>query len=392
MPRVFLNLAGALVAALAIAGGAHAAEVAAAPFGATKDGRAILETTLRNDRGMVVSAIDYGATLTAIETPDRKGEVRNILLSQPTVAGYEATQRRYAATIGRYAGRIGGARFVLDGQVHVLEPGKNGATLHGGSHGYDKRVWSSRPVSDRRSVGVRFTLISPDGDQGFPGRLEVSVTYRLMRRSNELRIEYTARTDAPTVVNLTNHGFFNLAGAGQGDVLGQWVWIDADRYAEVDLSKIPTGQLPSVATTVLDFRKTALIGAQLKLSDPLLASSQGFDHSLVFRTPGGALRPVAWMEDPASGRRMEISTTEPSVQFNSGNGFDGTEVGSEGVAYRQHDGFAFETQHLPDSPNRPGFPSTTLRPGRVLHTTTVLSFPGPIAHGQAAFHPSGSVK
>ena len=392
MPRAFLNLAGALVAALAIAGGAHAAEVAAAPFGATKDGRAILKTTLRNDRGMVVSAIDYGATLTAIETPDRKGEVRNILLSQPTVAGYEATQRRYAATIGRYAGRLGGARFVLDGKVHALEPGKNGATLHGGSRGYDKRVWSSQTVSDRRSVGVRFTLVSPDGDQGFPGRLEVSVTYRLMRRSNELRVEYTARADAPTVVNLTNHGFFNLGGAGQGDVLGQRVWIDADRHAEVDQSKIPTGRLLPVQGTVLDFRKPALIGARLNLSDPLLASSQGFDHSLVFRTPGGASRPVAWMEDPASGRRMEISTTEPSVQFNSGNGFDGSEVGSEGVAYRQHDGFAFETQHLPDSPNRPGFPSTTLRPGRVLHTTTILSFPGPVVHGQIAFHPSGSVK
>ena len=379
--RTFRGLVGAWVpAALALAlvavvGSAHAAEVTAASFGATQDGRPILKTTLRNDRGMVVSAIDYGATLTAIETPDRKGVVRNILLSQPAVSGYEATERRYAATIGRYAGRIGGARFVVDGKAFQLEPGKNGATLHGGSRGYDKRVWSSQLVSDRRSVGVRFTLVSPDGDQGFPGRLEVSVTYRLMRRSNELRIEYTARTDAPTVVNLTNHGFFNLAGAGQGDVLGQRVWIDADRYAEVDGSKIPTGRLPSVEGTVLDFRKPAPIGARLKPEDPLLASSQGFDHSLVFRTPGGPLRRVAWMEDPASGRRMEISTTEPSVQFNSGNGFNGSEIGSEGVAYRQHEGFAFETQHLPDSPNRPGFPSTTLRPGRVLHTTTVLSFP-----------------
>ena len=374
MSRLLLNLAGALVAAAVITGWAHAADVTTASFGATQDGRPILKTTLRNDRGMRVSAIDYGATLTAIETPDREGVVRNVLLNQPTVAGYEATQRRYAAAIGRYAGRIGGARFVLDGQVHALEPGKNGATLHGGSRGYDKRVWTSQPVSDRRSVGVRFTLISPDGDQGFPGRLEASVTYRLMRRSNELRIEYTARTDAPTVINLTNHGFFNLAGAGQGDVLGQRVWIDADQYAEVDQGKIPTGRLLSVEGTVLDFRKPAPIGAQLNLSDPLLTSSQGFDHSLVFRTPGGPLRPVAWMEDPASGRRMEISTTEPSVQFNSGNGFDGGEVGSEGVAYRQHDGFAFETQHLPDSPNKPGFPSTTLRPDAAFNSTTVLRF------------------
>jgi aldose 1-epimerase len=375
-----LGLASAWVAAvlalapMAVVGSAQAAEATTASFGATQDGRPIRKTTLRNDRGMVVSAIDYGATLTAIETPDRRGVVRNLLLSQPAVAGYETTQRRYAATIGRYAGRIGGARFALDGKVFELEPGKNGATLHGGSRGYDKRVWGRQSISDRRSVGVRFTLVSPDGDQGFPGRLEVSVTYRLMRRSNELRIEYAARTDAPTVINLTNHGFFNLAGAGQGDVLGQRVWIDADRYAEVDQGKIPTGQSPSVKGTVLDFQTPALIGARLKPADPLLASSQGFDHSLVFRTPGGPLRRVAWMEDPASGRRMEISTTEPSVQFNSGNGFDGGEIGSEGVAYRQHDGFAFETQHLPDSPNRPNFPSTTLRPGMVFHSTTVLRF------------------
>ena len=383
MPRAdwtFPGLAGALgaavltLASMVVIGSAHAADVTTASFGATQDGRSILKTTLRNDRGMVVSAIDYGATLTAVETPDRRGAVRNVLLSQPTVAGYEATQRRYAATIGRYAGRIGGARFVLDGKTFDLEPGKNGATLHGGSRGYDKRVWISRPVSDRRSVGVVFTLVSPDGDQGFPGRLEVSVTYRLMRRSNELRIEYAARTDAPTVVNFTNHGFFNLAGAGRGDVLGQRVWIDADRYAEVDQGKIPTGRLPSVAGTVLDFRKPALIGARLRPADPLLASSQGFDHSLVFRTPAGPLRRVAWMEDPASGRRLEIRTTEPSVQFNSGNGFDGSEIGAEGVVYRQHDGFAFETQHLPDSPNRPSFPSTTLRPDAVFRSTTVLRF------------------
>ena len=371
-------LAGALaavcLATLALMGVAQAAEATTAAFGLTQDGRAILKTTLRNDRGMVVSAIDYGATLTAIDAPDRRGAMANVLLSQPTVAGYEATQRRYAATIGRYAGRIAGARFMLDGRIHALEPGKNGATLHGGSRGYDKRVWTSRTISDRRSVGVRFSLVSPDGDQGFPGRLEVSVTYRLMRRSNALRIEYEARTNKPTVVNFTNHGFFNLAGAGHGDILGQRVWIDADRYAEVDASKIPTGRLLDVAGTVLDFRIAAPFCAQLKIEDPLLASSQGFDHSLLFRASDGALRRVAWIEDPRSGRRLEIETTEPSVQLNSGNGFDGSEVGSEGVAYRRHEGFAFETQHLPDSPNRSDFQPTTLRPGKIFRSTTVLRF------------------
>lgn len=365
----------ALIATLAIAGAAHAADVRRVPFGKTQGGVAIVKTVLRNDLGMSVAAIDYGATLTAIETPDRQGRVANIVLNRPDIASYETNQRRYGAVIGRYAGRITDARFTLDGETHALEAGRNNMTLHGGSRGYDKRPWSSEAVSDRQSVGVRYHLLSPAGDQGFPGALRLTVTYRLMRKSNDLSIEYVARTSAPTVVNFTNHAFFNLAGAGTGTVMDHRIQIDADRYAEVDTRKAPTGKLPSVAGTVLDFRAPRRLGDVLRLDDPLLASSNGFDHSLVVRDAVVATPTlVGWIEDPASGRRMTVLTTEPSVQFNTGNGFDGGETGSEGVAYPRYAGLAFETQHLPDSPNQPGFPSTVLRPSSAFRSTTILRF------------------
>lgn len=367
--------AAALIAMMAIAGAARAAEVRRLPFGKTQAGVAVVKTVLRNDLGMSVAAIDYGATLTAIETPDRQGRIANIVLNRPDIAAYETNQRRYGAVIGRYAGRIADARFTLDGVTYPLEAGRNNMTLHGGSHGYDKRAWSSEAISDKHSVGVRYHLLSPAGDQGFPGALRLTVTYRLMRKANELRVEYVARTSAPTVINLTNHAFFNLAGAGAGTIADHRVWIDADRYAEVDARKAPTGLLPSVKGTVLDFTTPRRLGDVLRVEDPLLASSNGFDHSLALRdvvTP--APRLAGWIEDPASGRRMTVLTTEPSIQLNSGNGFDGGETGSEGVAYPRYAGLAFETQHLPDSPNQPGFPSTVLRPGQLFRSTTILRF------------------
>lgn len=367
--------AAALIAMIIVAGAAHAAEVRRLPFGKTKAGAAVVKTVLRNDLGMSVAAIDYGATLTAIETPDRQGKVANVVLNRPDIGAYETNQRRYGAIIGRYAGRITDARFTLDGATYQLEAGRNNMTLHGGSRGYDKRLWSSQTVSDRQSVGVRFSLLSPVGDQGFPGALRLTVTYRLMRKSNELHIEYAALTTAPTVVNFTNHAFFNLAGAGAGTIADHRVQIDADRYAEVDARKAPTGKLPLVEGMVLDFREPRRMGDVLRLEDPFLASSNGFDHSLVLRDGVTATPQLAgWIEDPASGRRMTVLTTEPSVQFNSGNGFDGSEIGSEGVAYPRHSGLAFETQHLPDSPNQPSFPSTELRPGKPFRSTTILRF------------------
>jgi aldose 1-epimerase len=323
---------------------------------------------------MTVAAIDYGATLTTVTAPDKAGKFDNVILNLPSVAAYEATTRRWASVIGRYAGRITDARITVDGKAYALEAGNNHMTLHGGPHGYDKRVWTSHAVSDAKSVGVAFELHSPDGDQGFPGALDITVTYRLMRKANELRIDYAAKTSAPTVLNLTNHGFLNLAGAESGDVRGQTIWLDADRYAEVDARKAPSGKLLPVEGTVLDFRKPRREGEAMRLDDPLLSPSQGFDHSLAFRAAKPVVREVARMEDPASGRRVSLLTDQPSVQINSGNGFDGTEKGPGGATYPKYAGFAFEMQHLPDSPNQPGFPSTALRPGQTFHATTIWRF------------------
>nr|WP_295106644.1 aldose epimerase family protein [uncultured Caulobacter sp.] len=369
MRRLFL---AGLVALLASS--AQAADIKREPFGATKVGVPVEKTILRNDLGMTVAAIDYGATLTMVSAPDRAGRFENVILNLPSVAAYEATSRRWASVIGRYAGRITDARITVDGKSYALPAGNNHMTLHGGPNGYDKRVWTSRPVSDARSVGVAFELHSPDGDQGFPGALDLTVTYRLMRKANELRIEYVAKAAAPTVLNLTNHGFLNLAGAESGDVRDQTIWLDADRYAEVDGRKAPSGKLLPVEGTVLDFRKARREGEAMKLDDPLLSPSQGFDHSLAFRAAKPGVRAVAWMEDPVSGRRVTVLTDQPSVQINSGNGFDGTEKGPGGATYPKYGGFAFETQHLPDSPNQPAFPSTKLRPGRVFKSTTILRF------------------
>lgn len=343
------------------------ADVAAEAWGTTRAGMAVERFTLVNDRGMRVRAIGWGATLTAIEVPDRDGHAINVVLNLPDLAAYERSTRRWAGIVGRYAGRIDRSGVAIDGRTFRLEPGRNGVTLHGGGTSYDRRVWQGTRFSDARSIGVVFRLVSPDGDQGFPGRLDVSVTYRLARGSNDLTVDYRATTDRPTVLNLTNHGFFNMAGAGSGNVAGQILRLAAGRYAETDARKIPTGRLLSVAGTPLDFLGGASIGAR----DERVPG--GIDHSMVL--PGGiGLRPAATLTDPASGRRLDILTTAPSLQINTGGGFDRSETGGEGVPYAPGAGIAIETQSLPDSPHRPAFPSTLLRPGRVYRVTTVYRF------------------
>jgi aldose 1-epimerase len=344
-------------------------------FGQTAKGQAVSKITMVNDRNMTVSLMSYGATLTAIKIPDRHGQARNIVLSLPDVPSYELSQRRWGSIIGRYAGRISDAQFNLDGRVFRLEPGRNGVTLHGGSDGYDKRVWSYQTRSDRRSMSTVFTLLSYEGDQGFPGALTLEVTYRLMRASNELRIEYRATTTAPTVVNFTNHVFLNLAGAGNGTINSHELTLMTPLYAPTDARKIPTGQLLSVSGTPLDFRTSRLVGQFLESADPLLVPSKGYDHSYAFAASRHrSTRTIALLHDPASGRRMTILTTEPGLQFNSGNGFEGKEIGSEGVAYPIYAGVALETQHLPDSPNQPLFPSTRLDPGKPFYSVTTYRF------------------
>jgi len=338
----------------------------ATPWGHTADGRAVQRVELVNQLGMRVCYIDYGATLTAIEVPDRDGHRANVVLGLPDLAAYEHSARRYGAIMGRYAGRIAGARFVLEGREVLLPANAKGMYLHGDPVGFDRRVWRRRDFADARSLGSVFEMNSPAGDQGFPGRLRLSVVYRLMRRSNEFRIEYRATADAPTVLNPTNHVYLNLAGAGSAGLDGHRVTIAADRYAVTDARRLPTGELAPVAGTPLDFRTPASLAERLAQGD--------FDHSLVFTRWTGELLPVLRVDETASGRRLEVSTTETSVQFNSGNGFDGSEVGAEGRAYARHDGFAFETQHLPDSPNQAQFPSTRLGPRERFRSETRYRF------------------
>lgn len=334
-------------------------------WGVTKTGQAVEKVTLSNARGMRLAYINYGATLTMVEVPARGGRKANVLLGLPNLSAYEATQRRHAAVIGRYAGRIGQAKYTLDGRVMKLEANAKGVSLHGDPDGFDKRVWTRRDFADAASIGSVFSLESPDGDQGHPGKLEVQVTYRLLRQRNEFRIEYKACSDAATVVNLTNHGYYNLAGAG-GRGLGTHAFeVKADRYALTDGVKVPTGVLASVAGTRFDLRRRRSIVDRM---------GEGYDHALVFAKPNGVLALVATVDESGSGRRMQVWTTEPAVQFNTGNGFDGSEVGSEGVAYRQHDGFAFETQHLSDSPSLPEFPTTVLMPGAMFKSETRFRF------------------
>jgi aldose 1-epimerase len=354
--------------------GLMAASTETEPFGVTSRGQNVTRIILTNDQGMRVALINYGATLTAIDVPDRGGNIANVVLSLPDMPAYERTQRRWGGIIGRYAGRIGQARFELDAKRYNLEPGRNGVTLHGGSNGYDKRVWAYRTSRRIDSVAATFTLLSPDGDQGFPGAVRLEVTYRLMRNTNQLRLTYRATTTAPTVVNFTNHAFFNLAGAGTGVISGHELTILADHFAPTNDIKIPTGQLLPVAQTPLDFRTPMTIGRAMDLNNPLLAPSKGFDHSYSFLAATGRMRPIARLKHPASGRIMEIETTQPGLQFNSGNAFDSTETGSEGVAYPVYSGLALETQHLPDSPNQPNFPSTRINPNNAFRAETVFLF------------------
>ncbi|MBB3220505.1 aldose epimerase family protein [Pseudoduganella umbonata] len=344
------------------------------PFGVLAGGQAIEQVTLTNTRGMTLSYIDYGATITGAAVPDRSGRRANVILDLPDLATYERSKSKHAAVIGRFAGRIANARYTLDGKTVELIPNARGMTIHGGPDGYEKRVWKRRDFADGASIGSVYTLVSPDGDQRFPGTLTIDVTYRLQRASDEFSIEYAARTDKPTVLNLTNHGYFNLAGAGSGGLQTHRFCIAAERYAVTDEQRLPSGELAPVAGTPLDLRRPTDIAPLLAQPKGTLAAPRGFDHSYVFGQPAGTLARAAVIDETASGRRLEILTTEPSAQFYTGNGFNGTERGSSGRPYQQYDGFAFETQHLPDSPNQPSFPTTALYPGQEFRSVTTFRF------------------
>ncbi len=325
-------------------------------------GAAAHATTLRNDLGMEVSFLDYGGAITRIMVPDRQGHFGNVMLGLPDAEAYRTSSGRHGSIIGRYAGRIAGASLTIDGQEIRLVPGPRGLTLHSDPDGFEHRLWQGRDISDEDSTGRVLSLHCADGDQNYPGTLDVEVTYRLMRKSNAFRIEYAARSGAPTAINLTNHGYFNLAGAGATGIATHKVTIPADRFAVTDDRQIPTGELRSVTGTDLDFRQGRVMGER-----------PAYDHSL-FLGDSGALKLAAIVEEPASGRRMEIRTTEPSIQLYTANYFQGADMGAEGHPYQRNDGIALETQHLPDSPHHPEFPSTILRPGDRFQSVTVYGF------------------
>lgn len=327
---------------------------------------------LRNATGMVVRLIPFGATVTQIEVPDRDGKPANVLLGFATPAEFRAKNGKvsFGATIGRYAGRIGGARFAIDGTPVQLVADDGPNALHGGGKAkFDTQDWTVRAHS--RSA-VTFTLDSPDGFQGFPGRLRVAVTYRLIA-GNALRIDYAARTSKPTALNLTNHAYFNLAGEGSGSIRGQRLQVRAARYVATDAGGIPTGAFPSVAGTPLDLRQPHPLGRGIDSHVPPMGA-HGYNHAWLFDKPLGKLASVARLDDPTTGRTLRVETTEPSIQVYSGGYIDGQDKGPSGRVLHAFDGVALETQHLSDSPNHPAFPTTLLRPGQVFRSTTIWRF------------------
>jgi len=338
------------------------------PFGKTPEGQEVDLYTLPNAHGLRVKIMTYGATIIDVETPDRNGKLANITITLDSLADSLKGPPFFGSTAGRYANRIDKGKLSLDGHEYKLATNNGANHLHGGVKGFDKAVWKAEPVETASSVGIAFTHVSPDGDEGYPGKLTAKVTYTLTN-DNDLKMDYSATTDMPTIVNLTNHTYWNLAGGGSGDVLKHELMLNADRYLPVDDGLIPTGELKAVKGTPMSFVESQTIGSRIG------EVKGGYDHCYALnKTQGNAgLSLVARVVDPGSGRVMEIFTTQPGVQFYSGNFLDGT-IGAGGKKYGKHFGFCLETQHYPDSPNRAEFPSTVLKPGEKYEQSTVHKF------------------
>ena len=352
------------------------ASVTQTEFGVTPGGEPVQLFTLTNANGTEVRAMTWGGIIVSLKVPDRNGVPGDVVLGYDDLAGYLDETPYFGALIGRYGNRIGGARFTLDGAEVQLEANDGPNSLHGGVRGFDKQLWDGAPLETAAGVGVVFTRVSPDGEGGYPGNLSVQVTYTLTD-ADELVVDYLATTDRATPVNLTQHSYFNLAGDGSGDVLGHRLTLNASRYTPVDATLIPTGELAGVEGTPFDFRSPHAIGERIAADDAQIGFGGGYDHNWVLDRDGAAdgdLVLAARVEEPVSGRVMEIRTTEPGIQFYSGNFLDGTLTGKGGHVYEHRTGFCLETQHFPDSPNQPGFPSTILRAGSEYRSRTVFSF------------------
>ncbi len=343
-----------------------------ASFGKLADGAAVDIYTLKNAAGMEAAITTYGGRIVSLKTVGRDGKFADVVLGFDNLEGYLGDNPYFGALVGRYGNRIAKGHFKLDGKDYKLAVNNGVNSLHGGLKGFDKVLWTGREVPGG-DPSLELTYVSKDGEEGYPGTLTQKVTYTLTA-ANELKIDYSATTDQDTVVNVTNHSYFNLAGQGQGDVLGHVVQLSAAKFTPVDAGLIPTGELKSVEGTPFDFRQPTAIGARINAADEQIKLGGGYDHNFVVDGTPGTLRPVARVTEPVSGRVLEVSTTEPGVQFYTGNFLDGTVKGKGGVAYAKRSGFCLETQHFPDSPNHPDFPTTTLKPGAEYKSTTLFKF------------------
>lgn len=355
------------------AGTAQQSGVETKPFGKLPSGQEVTAYTLKNANGIELTAITHGGIITSLKTPDKTGAFTDIVLGYDNVDGYVKATPYFGAIIGRYGNRIANAKFSLDGKTYALAANNGPNALHGGVQGFDKVLWTGKPVAVSGGKAVEFSYTSKDGEEGYPGTLQVTVRYTLTD-SNQLQVDYHATTDKATPVNLTQHTYFNLAGDGSGDVLNHEVTLDADRFTPVDSTLIPTGVLQPVAGTPFDFRKPTTIGSRINGADQQLKNAGGYDHNWVLTRTGTGLSHAAHVTEPTSGRTLDVSTTEPGIQFYTGNFLDGTITGKAGHVYKHRTGFCLETQHFPDSPNQPSFPSTILKPGAEYSSRTVFTF------------------
>jgi len=357
--RVLLLFMGLTVAAQA--------EVTKAVWGHISDGTSVEIYTLKS-KNLEVRAASYGARIVSIRSPDRDGKMADVALGYDSLQNYLDDRTHVGTVVGRFGNRIANGSFSIDGKTYHIPLNNGRNALHGGTIGFDRYVWTGHQVPE----GVEFTLVSPDGDMGFPGTLTAKVRYTL--KNDELRIDYFATTDKSTVVNLTNHSYFNLNGDDRGNILGEVVMLNADRFTPVNSELIPTGEQAAVKGTALDFRHEMAIGTRINGADEQLKLAGGYDHNFILNGAPGQLKLAARVYNPRSGRVLTVRTTEPGVQFYSGNHLDGTFIGRYKTRYVIHSGFCLETQHFPDSPNEPSFPTTLLKPGQELHSTTTFTF------------------
>jgi aldose 1-epimerase len=342
-------------------------------FGKMLDGSSVDVYTLTNSHGLEARIMNFGGIVLSLRVPDKNGKLDDIVLGFDSLEAYFANNPHFGSIIGRYANRIANGKFTLDGVEYSLPKNNGPNTLHGGVKGFDKVLWQAEPSESKQGVALVLRYTSKNGEEGFPGNLKTKVTYTFTD-SDELAIDYEATTDKATPLNLTSHGYFNLAGQGTGDVLAHELLINADRFTPVDENLIPTGELHPVQGTPLDFTRAAAIGVRINDNYEQLVLGRGYDHNFVINRKGSGLELAARVHEPSTGRVLEIYTTEPGVQFYSANFLDGTLTGKQGRVYKQHSAFCLETQHFPDSPNHPSFPSTILKPGQTYTSRTVYTF------------------